>query len=74
MSACMRVYVCVRACVRVSDRASFCRRLRRAGCTSADTAPQPKRIDRDTESDSGAGEVGEMRDVMKTGRNGGEPK
>lgn len=68
VSACMCVYACVLA------RASFYRRLSRAGCTLVDTASQPKRIDRDTESDSGAGEVGEMKDAMKMGRNGGEPK
>lgn len=47
--------------------ASHCGRLSGAARNPADVASQPKRIDLNTESDSGAGEVGEMKDSMKMG-------
>lgn len=64
--ACLWV-VSVSSCVCENEQAAanHSGRLSGAAHNPADVASQPKRIDLNTESDSRAGEVGEMKDSMK---------
>lgn len=54
-------------CVFKQASVSHYRRLNGAATNPADVPSQPKRIDLNTENDSGAGEVREMKDRMKMG-------
>lgn len=47
---------CPPLCVMERAAVSHCRRLSRAACNPADDASQPKHIDLNSESDTGAGE------------------